>query len=412
MVTYHAFYNGKSEMNDKFRDLEKITLSKMSISELRKVGRSVGVKSPTNATKEDLVEGILSIVLGEDDSLGETRGRPTDKFYSYSCAIEPNIETLSSGVFATTDFSEAKMCNYLNCGIVVCEGGERYVLNFQLDPKSRIKLCAEYAMELKTGDTVSFLPRNGEAIVIEYLGRFLVEEDKTEDFDKLGIIYPNKKYKTTEEVDALTPIAMGSRTIMFDDSVLLDSLHFKIIQEITKRLEPPTVVAFCYEISDEDFAKIGAIAGVNVRVFADDREELINYKLSILREFIKRNAEFSSDTIIYFPGTSSLNKSTNVNRIILNWLIDLLKISGRYKNDATITTLVNCSNALLFEKLSKYSTNLIMTSGDDELRIEPELSETMFKEAFLTIKEIEKIDYAKKNWSKMTKTQKRNLILR
>ena len=147
-------------------------------------------------------------------------------------------------------------------------------------------------------------------------------------------------------------------------------------------------------------------------MFGDDSEDLINFKLSILKEFIKRNAEFGSDTIIYFPGTRSLNRSTKISNIVIDWLVDLLKISGRYRNDATITTIVNCSNKVLFENLTSYATNLIMTSDDDELRIEPELSETMFKEAFLTIKEIEKIDYAKKNWSKMSKKEKRNLILR
>ena len=399
-------------MNDKLRELEKDTLGKLSVSALRDIGRSVGVKSPTNATKEDLVEDILSIVLGEDDSLGESRGRPTDKFYNYTCAVEPDVENMSSGVFATTDFSEAKICEFLNHGIVINEDGERYVVNYDIDPKSRLRLCAEVSIELKTGDTVSFLPRDDEAIVIEYLGRFLVEEDRVENFDKLEIIYPNKKYKTIEEVDSLTPLAKGSRTLIFDDSVLLDSLHFKIIQSIAKRFGAPTIVAFCYEISDEDFSKIGESAEVKVRVFGDDSEDLINFKLSILKEFIKRNAEFGSDTIIYFPGTSSLNRSTKISNIVIDWLVDLLKISGRYRNDATITTIVNCSNKVLFENLTSYATNLIMTSDDDELRIEPELSETMFKEAFLTIKEIEKIDYAKKNWSKMSKKEKRNLILR
>ena len=53
-------------------------LNNLGIYELREVGRSVGVPSPTTLKKEQLIDYILAIIYGEDikKSSGKLRGRP------------------------------------------------------------------------------------------------------------------------------------------------------------------------------------------------------------------------------------------------------------------------------------------------------------------------------------------------
>ena len=53
-------------------------LLSQGIYELRKLGREVGVPSPTTLKKEQLVEAILAVIYGEKPkrNVGKGRGRP------------------------------------------------------------------------------------------------------------------------------------------------------------------------------------------------------------------------------------------------------------------------------------------------------------------------------------------------
>ena len=59
--------------------MDKIQLENKSLHELRGIGRELGVKRPTNLTKQELILNILGILSGEITPFFTTKGRPAYK---------------------------------------------------------------------------------------------------------------------------------------------------------------------------------------------------------------------------------------------------------------------------------------------------------------------------------------------
>ena len=58
-------------------DYKKDNLKQMSVYPLRKIGKDLGVKSPTSLKKNELIESILDIQSGKIKPVSSKHGRPS-----------------------------------------------------------------------------------------------------------------------------------------------------------------------------------------------------------------------------------------------------------------------------------------------------------------------------------------------
>lgn len=397
-------------MFEKIKELERKDLNKMPIADLREMGRCVGVKSPTLAGKEELIEDILSIVLCRDDLLDKLDGRPTDCGVDYSSTPEYDTASYTGGAFASQSLYKTETSGEFYNGIITKEDSKFFVLDYKMNFSNKKLVEAESVGSLQLGAPVIYAKKEDGAVVLDVMEKNATK-DQIENIDTLKVCYPNDKFKTINEIDRLTPIAKGSRTICFDDAPTNESLLYKAVRSIKARMNSPLLVAICASIQEEEDKLIDEVAEIQISLTEKESSKSIEYKMSLINSVVKRFFESGEDVLVYFPkdGTTKWNKESLDS--LMEGLVNLMKMAGRYKNDRSITTIFNSSSENMFNFLSEFATNIIMTSEDEDVRINLELSETMFKETFLTIREIEQIENAKKRWHKLTQKEKLNLIL-
>lgn len=122
---------------------EERILFQAGIYELRKIGRDVGVKSPTSLKKEDLISQILQIVKGNAVPLsnGNRRGRPPKEMSDTKSVLDqiiPNINQEKNYVFNNENSFDT-----LNA----------FISRYQKDSPEEFKPEQEYAI-LGTFDTL------------------------------------------------------------------------------------------------------------------------------------------------------------------------------------------------------------------------------------------------------------------
>lgn len=90
-------------MNNLLKEEQREIFNNMSITELRTLGHSFNIKSPTSQSKNDLIEEILEFLYGDDEQfiISETRGRQVEPLIIKTNIQEERPNSLSTLIAAT-----------------------------------------------------------------------------------------------------------------------------------------------------------------------------------------------------------------------------------------------------------------------------------------------------------------------
>ena len=96
--------------------IEKSTLDKLGIHELRDLARQVGVHLPTTMKRDDLINEIMAIISGEKEphKRNTNRGRPAKMSRNYNDLTEMLLPTANSSIDSNKFVFNASDVEYLN----------------------------------------------------------------------------------------------------------------------------------------------------------------------------------------------------------------------------------------------------------------------------------------------------------
>lgn len=183
----------------------KEDLNNLGIYDLREIGRSVGVPSPTTMKKEQLIDYILKIIYGEDikTSKGKLRGRPARKTqksnnlfidliekvetpkcnktfidrnnynvgsFAYGGLISSKVASSSSSYINSAEYTDDNLC--LKTGTVCYEEDKIVVRKYRFaasvtDPFIPKKIVEDYG--LRDNDIIEYLLDNDGASVAQVI---------------------------------------------------------------------------------------------------------------------------------------------------------------------------------------------------------------------------------------------------
>lgn len=229
---------------------EERVLFQAGIYELRKIGRDIGVKSPTSLKKEDLIFQILQIVKGNSVPLssGNRRGRPPKEMSDTKTVLDqiiPNINQEKNYVFNNENSFEnlnAFISRYQKDSLEDFKPEQEYAILGvfdTLDNAGYIKDKKDYSYtkvifvsenqikenNLKKGDLVCAVGRVVHPKKMSILIKVMQVncQDSWSDrkcFDRLLLDVPSGEYNTNtfyindQKLHALIPTNKGSRNLI------------------------------------------------------------------------------------------------------------------------------------------------------------------------------------------------------
>ncbi len=246
-------------------------LLSQGIYELRKLGREVGVPSPTTLKKEQLVEAILAVIYGEKPkrNVGKGRGRPVREG-NKPCKLFLNLidevkepENLSTfvydkkeedlsfnygGLLSSRVASPSERYNNdakdsdvvtLKQGVVCVEGDEFYVRRYKFIPTDEDLIIPRQIVEdycLKDNDLIEYLPdENREKVdqLIKVNGHLASRLDKLSN-EKLNPeiieIDSNIKIKSNASNIIYAPSASERQYVTDEVDKVLFEHDFKVVK--------------------------------------------------------------------------------------------------------------------------------------------------------------------------------------
>ena len=276
-------------------------------------------------------------------------------------------------------------------------------LNFDVSDKKKI---AYDETQIKPGDIVSYILINDKAIIIDVGGEIKDKNEVRPSFEKLVINYPKTKYLSATVVDKIAPIAKGSKTTILDKSIQKRTLGYTIVKNISRFKNSPVIFELNIDMGDDDkkidYDFVDAVINVN----SYEELDIVKDKLELFKCFIERIVESNESVLVYMTNFNNYDAVNKVAKYIKDWLVEFLKFAGAYNNGSSITIINECADVKVFERFSEMSTNIIYTTDKENCRIYPPLCETLFKDTFLTIGEIDNIKYIKDSWQKFSDEQK------
>ena len=321
-------------------------LYNLNIHELRKLGSQVGVKSPSSLNKENLVDAIFSIVMGEIEPYKQKdrRGRPQKATiedvgaFSGYYGGDVGLMRVASGNIRQMQEQMQEAKNQIKTGTIVAKNGFLYVRKYPFiesedDAIISKKIEKDYA--LREYDVLRYVLVNEMAPNKEVGQIITINNCPVSEFEIL--------LNRLEKVNTIgKPIKLGVQTIKEGQRVILKAkTNFKSTQDaenVANMLkEKYNVVCLCLEKetpiknNGEDmfvgYATDNVLAGLALTNRAIDkaREHICNLKNAVL---IIDN--FNSLVKIY-----EANYKNNAEAFIKR----LLCLAGQYSNGASLTII-------------------------------------------------------------------------
>ncbi len=203
----------------------KKTLDDMVLHDLRKIGRAVGVKSPTTQQKPDLIASILDVEYGRTPPTNSRRGRhpksqelPTPETQEAADGKRPAVSRTVRGI--ATLLSDG-------CAILTAEWLSQETGPVAFTPAENVKVPAGVALEsnMRTGDLVVGVARTDESGAVSLYsvgsvnGRPLDEAKNRVRIQSAFGGYPHKNFHLSEHspslraLDLFSPLGQGARCI-------------------------------------------------------------------------------------------------------------------------------------------------------------------------------------------------------
>lgn len=287
---------------------EKVRLEHYTIHELRQLGRSYGVKSPSTRSKGDLIEQILGILSGDVLPVITKRGRPTSERDIERWIIKSQMPAAVASLGDISIDYETGLGGEERMGYILLGKQSAEVKNQEgISTLIRMETIEKYG--LLSGDEVQYvsMPVSGQPIhvVIEVLkinGVSVNEFARGEEFERLAAVYPDRNLSfgnsaLLSEFNAAACGVHGMRAaLIFDDRRLLNETFFDVarslpvMHKVEVFLEQPAeaLAMIRSEFADASFTRYDASYQENIDIvdFAADKA--------------KRFAERGEDVVLMF----------------------------------------------------------------------------------------------------------------
>ena len=303
----------------------KERLRDKNIHEVRTVARAVGVSSPTEGKKDDIIADILAIATCEiDPAPRSTRGAPPKSSdydeelvadilrYREQCAAI-NAEGANSG-FEVSDGTSYVRCagildkNYLRVKGCLPDSGDVYVGESFIN-----------RFKLRDGDFIegSYMRKQPSPMLVQIVSvnGYPPQAIRRRDFAALTPIYPKKRIHiansqgiVARQVDLFAPVGYGQRAVI---SAPANSCKTELLKQIASGIassEEASVIIFVVAGSPEEVTDLSRSAEF-ARVFHTDfyanSEEHVRAAEFIAR-YCKTAVESEEDVVLIVDGLSKL----------------------------------------------------------------------------------------------------------
>lgn len=321
-------------------------LNSKDVRSLWKIGRVVGVKSPTSKPKDEIVADIISIAKNEaDPAPRSTRGAPpkTDDFDAQLVAdinrcrryfaglTEPEEQSVGIGV-QSPEISESEE-TYSG----VLEFSDKYwfirTKNMQMSSTEDVFVHNSFInrFRLKTGDYIVCKAKRrkgnkdgecpGVTFIISVNG---VSPDSLRrvNFDELTACYPDTRYNleydgcslTERVIDLFAPVGCGQRALVVSPPKAGKTTVLKRIAQSIIRNYPQTrvIVLLIDERPEEvtDFKR--SVTGAEIAFSTFDRDDNHHiHTANLALEHAKRMVEAGKDVVILMDSITRLTRAYN-----------------------------------------------------------------------------------------------------
>lgn len=296
----------------------KKDLDELDIHELRKIGRAVGVKSPTTQSKNDLINSILNVEYGRTPPTTSRRGRhPKSKEPTAAETLEaadgkrPAVSRTVRGVATLFPGGE---------GVLTAEWTVQEKGPVSFTPAENVKIPAGVALEagIRTGDVIVGVARTDESEAVSLYSVGSINGKPTEEAKNRERIqsafggYPSQKYHlsganpTLRVWDLFSPLGKGSRALAVTPSQSeTEKLLRAVVQSVS--LQCKNVFVLFNEDYPEDAAEF--CEGLSVTPVLLEYGRPAAARITAIRlvlEHCKRLAEGGADAVLVLPSLTKL----------------------------------------------------------------------------------------------------------
>lgn len=405
-------------LEQKLNDVRK-RLEGINIHELRKIGRVVGVQSPTNKLFENLLEEILLIASGEKDPCPRsTKGKPPK-------SNEYNVELVSLINNCREDHIADKQANLAQVERVqiandyddndktysgVLELADKYWFlrtdNCQISSKEDVFIHNSFVQrfKLRVGDYIvckAHHRSDNECPAVTYI--FTVNGKRPDflnprpTYDKLVPCYPDKRFTLESEncslteriIDLFAPVGNGQRALIVSPPKAgKTTILKKIAQALTKNYPQTKVIVLLIDERPEEVTDIKrSVDGAEVIYSTFDKNDQNHVRVATLAlEMAKRQVELGQDVVVLMDSITRLarayNNTCNSGRTLTGGLdtqamVEPKKLFGAARNVENGGSLTIIATALVDtgSKLDDVIYEEFKSTGNMEIVLSRDLAE-------------------------------------
>ena len=381
--------------------------------------------------------GVFSSGAGDEKSLRDQRNRLYDKYVRfYEQQLKDNEQKIKEaeaqrniGIsfgddvknYITADVDELlNDSKYeINYGYVYNENGKKYLLCSGFDITNKIELSGTYIGQddyLREGDEVHYYFSDENALNILMVNGVYVDEiQDRRHYNDLKIGYPEVRVDTISIVNQLTPIAYGSRNVLFGDYEVAQFAGTKIVKSVAKGDRDVYVYTLGLDMDENvlDVLKKSSDVIYNITSNSNSFQSLMG--VNVFAERVKRLAELGNDVFIYihnYPEIERFMDEFSNSQIVK----DIFELGANFKEAGSITTVACFEKCAENDEINNVLTNKICFSGKiegvDDLGVVVSQCKTLFMDKFLTFKEMEQIEKLKNEWQTMSSMERSKIINR
>ncbi len=349
-----------------------------SIIELRELGRSVGVKSPTSLSKEQLVNHIVAICFGgELPANKETRGRPAKKKFlddpytyianEFKSELDDVVHTFAASNNKSSSRHVTKYEGYASEDYT--KTGKLYTSNF-----CRENFCEKVdpeLVEIRPADLLTFSEEEGVRTLVMVNRLSIQTIKKRGSFDMLtpsnlrARVFKLAEPSAQKALDGFAPAMFGGRTIICSgaNSELADYLEMFAGAE-KDGLAAEIIPLFSSAIKERYKSFEDKTGREIIRFEKSDPKETIRVAKFCL-ERAKRVIEMGLDAILLIDNLVELAKiCQQAGDKDLDFIRELFMSGMCDVNGGTITVIVGIDRTSafgekIFTELEPYATNRI-----------------------------------------------------
>ena len=372
----------------------KDDLNNLGIYDLREIGRSVGVPSPTTMKKEQLIDYILKIIYGEDikTSKGKLSGRPARKAqksnnifidliekveapkcnktfiekddhkstsFAYGGLISSKVASSGSSYINSAEYKEDNLC--LKTGTVCYEEDKIVVRKYRFvasitDPFIPKKLVEDYA--LRDNDIIEYLLDNEGASVAQIIKKNGEIASRIEIQKNPNIL---REQSEQLEIKNGVYIATNSSNIVYAPTQLEREDLIERMAKVFRNLDY-AVVKVCFDrtSANANLSSSSKLAEIFAESIGDEYETMAMAETAVEKAQFYNLIGFKSVLLIDNLAWLLSVIKTYPEEVYGNFIQKLARITKGVGNNITLVCVSSHINNETVQELSNYFDNIMV----------------------------------------------------